>query len=142
MGGGKNGLHSLELSGISDHAQLRRRTQRSSRHVGVVASLALAAACHQDSVTGPNGPNGTACGDGSVLRLSPNQATTLVCGSSGKSITLTGGAKYLIVPQFATGSPTAGVADVPVAYQIGVPTTSSSALKATRSVIRVTGSAA
>jgi hypothetical protein len=88
-----------------------------------VAVVSLAA-CHHDSVTAPNGPAGTACGDGSVVRLSTNQATTLVCGSSGKVFTLSPGAKYLIVPQFATGSPAAGVADVPVAYQIGVPAAS------------------
>ncbi|HEX8944974.1 MAG TPA: hypothetical protein VF785_17695, partial [Gemmatimonadaceae bacterium] len=45
-------------------------------------------------------------------------------------IKLSGGAKYLVVPQFATGSPNAGVADVPVAYQIGVTTTSSTSLAA------------
>jgi hypothetical protein len=88
------------------------------------------AACGHDSVTAPNGPAGTACGDGSVVRLSPNQATTLVCGSSGKIFTLSAGAKYLVVPQFATGSPAAGVADVPVAYQIGVPATSSAVVAA------------
>ena len=87
--------------------------------------LLFAAACHHDSMTGPNAVAGPACGDGSVIRLSPNQASTLSCGTTGKVITLSGDAKYLIVPQFATGSPGAGVADVPIAYQIGTPTSSS-----------------
>jgi hypothetical protein len=88
-------------------------------------ALVFVAGCHHDSVTGPNAAAGPACGDGDVIRLSPNQASTLSCGASGKVITLSGGAKYLVVPQFATGSPGAGVADVPVAYQIGTPTSSS-----------------
>ncbi len=75
-------------------------------------------------MTGPNAVAGPACGDGSVIRLSLNQASTLSCGTTGKVITLSGDAKYLIVPQFATGSPGAGVADVPVTYQIGTPTSS------------------
>src|SRR5947208_814304 len=88
-------------------------------------ALVFAAGCHHDSVTGPNAAAGPACGDGSIVRLSANQAETVACGTNGKVITLSAGAKYLIVPQFATGSPGAGVADVPVAYQIGTPTTSS-----------------
>jgi hypothetical protein len=98
------------------------------------------AACHHDSVTGPNALAGPACGDGSVIRLSPNQASTLSCGTSGKVITLSGDAKYLIVPQFATGSPGAAVADVPIAYQIGTPT-SSSTIAASASLARPLSSA-
>lgn len=98
-------------------------SQTPSRRTGPPYRAALAAlliaACHHDSVSGPGGTTGVACGDASAIRLSPNEATTRVCGG-GRVITLSGGAKYLIVPQFATGSPAAGVADVPVAYRIGV----------------------
>src|SRR5512143_3840578 len=98
-------------------------SQTPSRRTGppyrAARAALLIAACHHDSVSGPGGTTGVACGDASAIRLSPNEATTRVCGG-GRVITLSGGAKYLIVPQFATGSPAAGVADVPVAYRIGV----------------------
>src|SRR5690348_17715910 len=60
----------------------------------VAIALAFVAACHHDSVTGPNAAAGPVCGDGSVILLSPNQASTLVCGINGKIITLSGDAKY------------------------------------------------
>jgi hypothetical protein len=104
---------------------LRRRSTARETRVIIGVALVCVAGCHHDSITDPNSPAGNACGNGSVVRLSPNQAATLVCGSTGKVFTLSGGAKYLIVPQFATGSPAAGIVDVPVAYQIGVPTGSS-----------------
>ena len=99
-------------------------------------ALVSAAACHHDSVTGPGASAGPACGNGTVVRLSPNQATTLACGSSGKDVTLSGGAKYLIAPQFATGTPTAGVANVQVAYRLGVPSTTSAAVASASLVAR------
>jgi len=92
------------------------------------ASFALIAACSHDSATGPDGTVGAGCGTATAIRLATNQATTLACSGSGQVIKLSGGAKYLIVPQFATGSPNAGVADVPVAYRIGVTNSASTSV--------------
>lgn len=98
----------------------------------LVALAAIStAACQHDSATGPNDAVGVGCGaSAATIRLAANQATRFVCSGSSQVIKLSGGAKYLVVPQFATGSPNAGVADVPVAYQIGVTTTSSTSLAA------------
>ena len=96
--------------------------------VRAAASFALIAACSHDSATGPDGTVGAGCGTATAIRLATNQATTLACSGSGQVIKLSGGAKYLIVPQFATGSPNAGVADVPVAYRIGVTNSASTSV--------------
>ena len=105
----------------------RRRMSISHDARALAIALIVAAGCHHDSVIGPNGAAGPACGDGSTVRLSPNQAKTITCGGDGKLITLSAGAKYLIVPQFATGTPNAGIANAAIAYQIGSPATTLSA---------------
>jgi hypothetical protein len=107
------------------------RRRRSSDYaivlLAAVASVSLAA-CSHDSATGPDGTVGVGCGTATAIRLATNQATTLACSGSSQVIKLSGGAKYLIVPQFATGSPNAGVADVPVAYRIGVTNSASTSV--------------
>jgi hypothetical protein len=111
----------IVLNMFNSRNRIRRRRGRALATRGL-AALSLIGACH-DSATGPKASAGPACGDGSTVRLSPNQARTIPCGGDGKLITLSAGAKYLIVPQFATGTPSAGVANVAVAYQIGSPAT-------------------
>ena len=71
------------------------------------------------------------------MQLSVNQSATLVC-ATGSFINLAGGAKYLIVPQFASGGITSGLANAPVAYQIGVP---AAAAKSVASMSVATGPA-
>jgi hypothetical protein len=108
-----------------------RRPFLPSRAATALVALAAisAAACRHDSATEPNDAVGAGCGpSAAAIRLAANQATRLVCSGSSQAIKLSGGTKYLIVPQFATGGPNAGVADVPVAYQIGMTTTSSTSL--------------
>jgi hypothetical protein len=103
-----------------DQAMLMRT--RSS--LACLAIAILGAACHSDRTTAPVVASGPTCGSSAVLRLDANQSATLAC-TSGTFVDLAGGAKYLIVPQFASGGLSSGISDTPVAYTIGV---SSSAL--------------
>ena len=105
----------------------QEQVARAARTLVGFAALALVA-CQHDSPTEPSGSVGAGCGAAAAIRLSTNQATTLACSGSSQTIKLSGGSKYLIVPQFATGGPNAGVADVPVSYRIGVATSSSTTL--------------
>lgn len=98
--------------------------------------------CHRDSATEPGGAVSVACSPAAAIGLSANQATTLACSGTSQAIKLSGGAKYLIVPQFATGGPNAGVADVPVPYRIGVTTGASANLGPTSLMPRLEPSAA
>ena len=104
--------------------------------------LTLLGACSHDSATGPDGTVGVGCGTATAIRLATNQATTLACSGSNQVIKLSGGAKYLIVPQFATGSPNAGVADVPVAYRIGVTNSTSTSVSSVAPSPQIATSAA
>ena len=113
-------------------ARARRSPKRSLARAFAVTVIVVAAACGSESPTstgggGTNKLSGPACGPSSVLTLGTNQASTLAC-SSGTFINLAGGAKYLIVPQFASGGLDSNIADFPVAYQIGVPATATTAL--------------
>ena len=91
------------------------------KHKHRICLLAVAvAACHSDTAVAPSELRTPTCGPATRVDLAPNQSTVLAC-SSGTFINLAGGAKYLIVPQFAGGGYTSGLADSPVAYQIGVP---------------------
>lgn len=89
------------------------------------------AACHSSDSTGPGGIQTQlktpTCGPANLVSLAANQASTLAC-SSGTFVNLAGGAKYLIVPQFASGGLDSNIANIPVAYQIGVPAGASAAV--------------
>jgi hypothetical protein len=66
------------------------------------------------SITPPNTPQ--PCASGGAVQLSTLQAATIPC-SAGTTVTLQGGgATYLIVPQFATGT----AANRPTSYNIGL----------------------
>jgi hypothetical protein len=79
-----------------------------------LAGSLLVTACNGDHVTGVT--TAQPCGNNPVVQLNTLQAATIAC-SSGNAFTLTGGgASYLIVPQFATGS----APDRLNAYTIGV----------------------
>jgi hypothetical protein len=105
------------------------------RRFYVAATIVLSVACHSDSATAPSPLATPTCGPASIVRLSANQSTTLTCDTGG-FINLAGGAKYLVVPQFAAGGYTSGLANLPIAYQIGVPAT------AARSIAEIGGQAA
>ena len=80
------------------------------------AGSLFVAACNSDH--SPTGPANTltACGSGGVLQLAALQAATVPC-TAGTGISLQGGgASYLVVPQFATGS----ASNTLQAYTIGV----------------------
>jgi len=85
----------------------------------IVAISVLTAACHSDKIAAPAELRTPTCGPASRVSLAPNQAVVLAC-ASGTFINLVGGGKYLVVPQFSSGGYTSGLADSPVAYQIGV----------------------
>lgn len=81
-----------------------------------IGASTFVAACGGDhTVTGTNN-NLTPCANGGSVQLATLQAATLDC-TNGTGITLAGGgASYLVVPQFATGT----AANRPASYRIGV----------------------
>jgi hypothetical protein len=81
----------------------------------VAAAMAFAACGGGDKgITNPN--TSKTCGSGGTVQLSALQATTVAC-SAGTDVTLQGGgAVYLIVPQFATGT----TVNRATSYTIGV----------------------
>jgi hypothetical protein len=98
------------------------------KFVGYAAAAAIAlTACHGDSITAPSDLSTPTCGPASLVTLSVNQAATLAC-TSGTFINLAGGAKYLIVPQLASGGLQSGIPYRAVSYQIGVPASAAHAL--------------
>lgn len=100
----------------------------------VVAAAIVVTACHSDTISGPVSSLVTpTCGAASVVTLSVNQAATLAC-SSGSFVNLAGGARYLIVPQLASGGLQSGIPYRAVAYQIGVSSSATHALSATHPV--------
>ena len=83
---------------------MRPRDPSHIRFIVACSGMLLAAACNSDH--SPTGVNNTAkpCGSSGVLQLAALQAATVPC-STGVGVSLQGGgASYLIVPQFATGS--------------------------------------
>lgn len=92
---------------------------------GTGAAL-LVTACNGDhSPTGPNN-NVLPCDHGGTVQLTPLQAATVAC-TAGVGITLQGGgASYLVVPQFATGS----APNTPTPYSIGLASGASATLVA------------
>lgn len=100
-----------------------------SRLVGLLVACTstamLATACNGDHT--PTGITNTQpCNGGATVQLSPLQAATIAC-VTGTGITLQGGgASYLVVPQFATGS----APNTLTAYTIGVAAGGSASLAA------------
>ena len=95
-------------------------TVRSIQHCRVARVLAIAmglAACGGGGDKGITTPNtAKPCGSGGTVQLAALQATTIAC-SVGTDVTLEGGgAVYLIVPQYATGT----AVNRPTSYTIGL----------------------
>ena len=94
------------------------RRSRQYRRVASVLVVAMGlAACGGGGDKGITQPNTSKpCGSGGTVQLSALQATTVAC-SAGTDVTLEGGgAVYLIVPQFATGT----AVNRPTSYTIGL----------------------
>lgn len=94
--------------------------RRSRQNCRVASALAVAiglAACGGGGDKGITQPNTSkSCGSGGTVQLSTLQATTVAC-SAGTDVTLPGGgATYLIVPQYATGT----AVNRPTTYTIGL----------------------
>ena len=102
---------------------------RRSRRGGVTSFiLALAlGACGGKSDNGVTAPViSKPCGNSGTVQLSTLQATTIPC-TAGTDVTLQGGgASYLIVPQYATGS----AVNRATAYQLGIASGTSATLTA------------
>ena len=78
--------------------------------------LLLVACKGAEKVTGTTNNGAKPCGSGGTVQLSSLQAITIPC-STGTTVTLAGGgASYLVVPQFATGS----AVNRAVNYSIGI----------------------
>lgn len=95
---------------------VRRSTQYGRVASGLVVALGLAACggAGDKGITQPN--TSKTCGSGGTVQLSALQATTVAC-SAGTDVTLEGGgAVYLIVPQYATGT----AVNRPTSYTIGL----------------------
>jgi hypothetical protein len=90
---------------------------RPRRFIPSIAVLALGG-CGDSTSPDASSP---ACGPVAIVRLAVNQAITRACGT-GRLVTLAGGATYLIVPQFASGGLTSGIANATVPYVLGAPT--------------------
>ncbi|MEO7084729.1 MAG: hypothetical protein ABI442_12950 [Gemmatimonadaceae bacterium] len=99
-----------------------------ARRAWVGLTLVTIAASGCGDSTSPNA--GPECGSAAVVTLAVNQATTRACGT-GTLITLSGGAKYLIVPQFASGGLTSGIANTLVPYVLGAPSSVARTVAAT-----------
>ena len=94
------------------------RRSRQHRRVASVLVVAMGlAACGSGGDKGITQPNTSkTCGSGGTVQLSALQAATVAC-SAGTDVTLEGGgAVYLIVPQYATGT----AVNRPTAYTIGL----------------------
>ena len=94
------------------------RCSRHQRRVATVIAVAMGvAACGGGGDNGITPPSTTKpCGSAGTVSLSALQAATIAC-SAGTDVTLQGGgASYLIVPQYATGT----AVNRPTSYTIGI----------------------
>ena len=94
-----------------------RRSRQYCRIASALAVVIGCAACGGAGEKGITQPNTSkSCGSGGTVQLSALQATTVAC-SAGTDVTLEGGgAVYLIVPQYATGT----ADNRPTSYTIGL----------------------
>ena len=91
-----------------------RQYCRAARVLAVAMGLAACGGGGDKGITTPN--TSKPCGSGGTVQLSTLQATTIAC-SAGTDVTLEGGgAVYLIVPQYATGT----AVNRPTSYTIGL----------------------